>query len=197
MRCLFTVVAVSLTLPVVQADDRERLIQALFAFEALKSKQKAESPAPLSGPDKKDRCDCHDNSLCRCDQSPPCDCCQQPLPDYSEQRTKAQRSGLVLVAYLGTGGRGVCFDGAISGAGGLSPEFSSPTVLIGYGTPDGKVLLSEALPASSSRDQIQAAVKRATAKRDAAAKRLPEVKPVSGPDNWFTQVQLAAAICRT
>jgi hypothetical protein len=68
---------------------------------------------------------------------------------------------------------GTCFDGAISAAGGALQGHPPQTILIGY-PHDGKLLISDELPATSKRADIEAAIKKAKAK-------MVEGQPVSIP----------------
>lgn len=186
-------------------DNKEKRAAAQFLFEKEKARaaetekksQRAEAlfsarevaPVPLPSI----HCDCHQTASCHCAPGG-CSCCADDLPDYEKQAVLAKDKRLVIVAYFGTK-KGNCFDGAVS-AGCTKKVESTATIHVGYG--DGARLLeSEILPVSATREQIVEAIQRAGAKRDTATKSMPAKSPelsLAVPATYFAPM---VQVCRT
>lgn len=207
MRAMLIVIALLMFSMVVAADDKEKKAKAAFAFQQQKSHDvKADrakelfSAQPPAADDCSPDCHCHDTATCKCEPGH-CTCCETNLPAYPEQSKKALERGFVLVGYFGTNGKGTCFDGAISAAGGQLQGHPPQTILIGY-PHDGKLLISDELPATSKRADIEAAIKKAKAKMvEGQPVSIPPspavVAPVAPAQTWFVAGPSPVTICRT
>lgn len=206
MRALLIAAALLMCSMVVFADDKGKRAKAAFAFQQQKSLDvKADRAKELFSAQASDvspmKCDCHNTSVCKCIPGL-CACCELDLPSYAVQTQKALKDGHVLVAYFGTGGKGVCFDGAISAAGESLPGHPPQTILVGY-PHAGQLLISEELPAKATRAEIESAVLKAKAKMEGHPASVPPPAPtVSVPpapaQTWFVVgPSPAVTVCRT
>lgn len=186
MRAMLIVIALLMFSMVVFADDKEKRAKAAFAFQQQKTHDV-----------KSDRA----KELFSAQPTAAEDCSHSNLPAYPEQAKKALERGHVLVGYFGTDGRGTCFDGAISAAGGQLQGHPPQTILVGY-PHDGKLLIAEELPATSKRADIEAAIRKAKAKMtEGQPVSIPPaptvVAPVAPVQTWFVAGPSPVTICRT